>query len=127
MSNVAVYRGDTKPVVRRDPIGQANDNINFIFRNIWNVLRLGVFLVAFGLAVTIILNSLAAVPPGGSLTMSIILHQTYTTLSDFNAKIPVVRTVIDWIGDLVSMKEINFLIFLSSFIATLTILSCLCR
>lgn len=130
MQDVAVYRGERPRKAkqkRQDFFGNANARVDYFFGSIWNVVRFAFLCILLGLTVSIVMNSLAEVPPGGSLTMSIILRQAYKTIYDFNSKIPVLRGFLDWFGDLISVKEVNFLIFLSSFIVTLGVLSCLCH
>ena len=118
-----VYK-DRKEV---DVFQEANNRITDFFSKGWNIVRFLLFIFLFGMAALILLNSFQQVPPGGSLTWSILLHQTYVTITDFNSRIPVLGWLFEQTSDFVAVKEVNFLIFLSAFIATLSILSCLCK
>jgi hypothetical protein len=110
-----------------DLFQRMNSAIANFFANGWNIVRFGLVLAVLAFGVAVLLSAFSAVPAGESVTVLDIVTHAKTTFSSFNAQVPVFGWIFEKITGILSQEQLNFLLFLSCFVGTITVLTCACR
>ena len=105
---------------------QINERLNNFFSKGWNIARVTFFMIIALYFIYILISALSTVPEGESLTWSHFLKHLLQNVSDLRDNFPIFGSIFQKISNLISARQVNFLVFLSALFATLCLLVCLC-
>ena len=102
------------------------DRISNFFSKGYNIARFIFFIIIMLYLLYTLVTAISSVPEGQSLTISLFLSQIVKNFNDLKENFPIFQYLFTKISNLVSAKQVNFLIFLGSMLGTILMLMCFC-
>lgn len=138
--NIDVYHRRGQNIVQaqqyRNNDDDDNDDINIFekmqnridefFSKGYNIVRFIFFIIIMLFLLYTFVTAMASVPEGESLTISAFFSQIAKNFNALRENFPMFEYIYSKISNLISAKQVNFLIFLSTMLGTIIILMCFC-
>lgn len=102
------------------------DKFDNFFSKGYNIIRLLVFIIIMIYLLFSFISAMASLPDGESMTLTFFFKYILQNFKDLRENIPIFEYLFTKISNLISAKQVNFLIFLSSMLVTVLLLVCFC-